>query len=236
LKKVFVSGSSRGVGKSVARIFLENGYFVYINGNKNPEELTAALNELRALSQNVEAIKADVGDFYEARKVFERAGHIDVLVNNASVSLFGLFTSQNKQDFDYIIDNNIRSAFNCSRFAAESMIREKRGAIVNISSVWGIAGASCEVLYSAGKGAINAFTKALAKELGPSGVTVNAVAAGLIDTKMNARLSPEETAAFLENVPLGKIGSPEDVARAAFFLAREKYVTGQILNVDGGLL
>jgi 3-oxoacyl-[acyl-carrier protein] reductase len=236
LKKVFVTGSSRGVGKSVARIFLENGYYVYLNANKSAEELRATLKEFRAFSQNAEAIKADVGNFDEARKVFESVGGLDVLVNNASVSLFGLFTSQNEQDFDYVINNNIRAALNCSRFAAEYMIREKRGAIINISSVWGIAGASCEALYSASKGAVNAFTKALAKELGPSGVTVNAVAAGLIDTQMNARLSPEETTAFLENVPMGKIGSPNDVARVAFFLAGEKYVTGQIINVDGGLL
>ena len=236
LKKVLVTGSSRGVGKSVARIFLENGYYVYLNANKSADELNATLNEFRRFSQNIEAILADAGDFNEARKVFERVGALDVLVNNASVPLFGLFTAQNEQDFDYVINNNIRSALNCSRFAAEAMIREKRGAIINISSVWGITGASCEALYSASKGAINAFTKALARELGPSGVTVNAVAAGLLDTKMNERLSPEEVTAFLENVPLGKIGAPDDAARAVFFLAEEKYITGQVLCVDGGMV
>ena len=180
-----------------------------------------------------------MGDYKEVScclsGILEQFGHVDVLVNNAGISRIGLFTEMKPEDWETVLRTNLTSVFNCCRLALPGMIREKSGRIINISSVWGCAGASCEAAYSAAKGGVNALTQALAKELAPSGISVNAIACGAIDTDMNASFSPEERASLEEEIPAGRFGSPEEVAMCVWKLCETpRYLTGQIIRVDGG--
>jgi 3-oxoacyl-[acyl-carrier protein] reductase len=183
-------------------------------------------------------MRADVSDEVQVRamfrEIFDLYGKIDVLVNNAGISIVKVIQDTTLSDWNRIFDVNVKGVFNCCRAVADRMIASGGGSIINISSIWGEVGASCEVAYSATKGAVIAFTKALAKELAPSKVRVNCVSPGVIDTPMNGHLSSEEMEQLIEEIPLGRIGFPEDVAKACLYLADADYVTGEVLSVGGG--
>ncbi len=237
-KTVLVTGASRGIGSAIAKLFYENGYNVAINYN-NSEENAKKLTELLPGSL---LLKGDVSKEQDAIAMVEEAvshfGKIDVLINNAGISQTGLLQDTLLSDWERLFSVNVTGTFLMSKYASKNMIANHSGKIINISSIWGISGASCESCYSASKGAVIAFTKALAKELGTSGITVNCIAPGFIDTDMNKNISPEDTQAFANETPLGRIGSPLEVAKAALFLASENadFITGQILGVDGGAI
>lgn len=237
-KTVLITGGSRGIGRATAELFYKNGYNVVINYNNSEKE---ALELSTSLSGSI-AIKCDVSNEEDVKAMFEKAiahfGKIDVVINNAGVSLTKLVTDTTLDDWKSLFGINVTGTFLVSKFAAEHMIKNHSGKIINVSSIWGISGASCEACYSASKGAVISFTKALAKELGPSGITVNAVAPGFIDTDMNKNITPEERDAFREETPLGKIGKPDDVASLLLFLASDSadFITGQIIGCDGGAI
>lgn len=241
-KTVIVTGASGGIGSAIAATFALNGYNVVINYNNNE---TAALSLSSVLGEKGAAVrifKADVSDSSQADSLVDFAksefGSVDILVNNAGIAQQKLFTDITDDDFDRMFNVNVKSVFNCCRAVLPEMIHNKHGRIVNISSMWGICGASCEVHYSASKAAVIGLTKALAKEVGPSGITVNCVAPGLIDTPMNGNLSEETIKELCEETPVSRIGTPQDVAKAVFFLSSEdsSFITGQVLGVDGGFI
>lgn len=238
-KTVLVTGSSRGIGKAIAIKFAEEGYNVVINGIKNEEKLLQVKSEIEQKNVSCMAYLGDMGSYDKAKELFlgikERFGHIDVLVNNAGISYIGLLTDMSPEDWNRLISSNLTSVFNCCSLAIPDMVKEKSGKIINISSVWGNVGASCEVAYSASKGGMNAFTKALAKELAPSNIQVNAIACGAIDTDMNRFLTDEELSELTNEIPSGRLGKAEEVAKLAYQLAQDNsYLTGQIIGLDGG--
>ena len=228
MKTVLVTGGVRGIGKSIALKFLQKGYRVCAVYSRD-EESAAALKELGA-----EVYKADVSKEEDVLALFKTIGAVDVLVNNAGISLIKQIQDVTYEEYNRVMSVNMGGAFLCSREAAKGMIDNKSGLIVNISSVWGEVGGSCESVYSASKAALIGFTKALAKELGYSGVRVNSVSPGMIDTSMNAHFSETELKLIQEEIPLGRIGSVEDIAKAVAFLEENEYVTGIDLPVNGG--
>lgn len=237
---VFVTGSSRGIGKAIAREFAKNGYRVAINCTSSADELKETEKELKSINPNIYSVVCDVSDYSAAKAAFEdiekNLGTVDILINNAGIAYIGLFNTMESTEWQHIMNVNLNSVFNCTHIALQNMIKNQSGCIINISSMWGSLGASCEAVYSASKGAINAFTKAMAKEVAPSNIRVNAIACGAIDTKMNSLLSEEEKADFAEEIPLMRFGKAEEVADMALFLAEKAtYITGQIIGVDGGL-
>ncbi len=242
MSTVLITGSSRGIGKEIARKFLENNFNVVINCKNNISELNDTLEELKKISANVIALPCDVGDFQAVTNMFDSAekyfGEIDILINNAAVSYFGLFNQMDYLDIQNLLSSNLMSVLNCTRLAIPSMIKNKRGCVINISSIWSISGASCEAVYSATKGAVDSFTKALAKEAGPSNVRVNSIACGVIDTDMNSRLTKEEKQEMIDNIPLSRFGKPEEIAELCYFLCSNKaeYINGEIIKIDGGFL
>ncbi len=236
MKTAVITGSSRGIGKAIAEEFAKNGYHVILNASKSADELNDAYEEFLSKGYSCEAVLADVSDYEECKKLFIKAP--DVLVNNAGISHIGLFTDMTPESWKHLIDVNLMSAFNCSHIALKTMIRNHCGNIINISSIWGERGASCEVVYSASKGGINSFTKALAKEVGLSGIRVNAISCGVIDTKMNACFDEEEKAALCDEISLARFGKAEEIAKLAYFLAEDDksgYINGQIITADGGM-
>lgn len=241
-KTVLVTGSSRGIGKAIALEFGRTGCRVALNASKSREQLeeTRALLEKEGIP--VLAFLCDVSDYESCRKMFqsieEHWGNVDILVNNAGISHIGLFTDMAPAEWKRILAVNLESALNCTHLAVPNMVRKKDGVILNISSIWGECGASCEAVYSASKGGLNAFTKAMAKELGPSNIRVNAISCGVMDTEMNACFSSEERQALVEEIPLMRFGTPEEAAALAVFLAGPKasFLTGKILTLDGGML
>lgn len=236
MKTAVITGSSRGIGKAIAEEFAKNEYHVILNASKSADELNDAYEEFLSKGYSCEAVLADVSDYEECKKLFIKAP--DVLVNNAGISHIGLFTDMTPESFKHLIDVNLMSAFNCSHIALKTMIRNHCGNIINISSIWGERGASCEVVYSASKGGINSFTKALAKEVGLSGIRVNAISCGVIDTKMNACFDEEEKAALCDEISLARFGKAEEIAKLAYFLAEDDksgYINGQIITADGGM-
>ena len=241
-KTVVITGSSGGIGSEIARVFAENGWSIGLMYNNSREDAESLENELREKGTDVFCRKCDVSSKEDVRVYFNEAekslGRITALVNNAGVSLQKLFTDVTEEEAEKVFDINVKGAFNCCQEALPSMIREKHGKIVNISSMWGICGASCEVHYSASKAAVIGLTKALAKEVGPSSINVNCVCPGVIDTKMNAHLSEDDMNALREEIPLMRIGTPRDVADMVYFLCSDKadYITGQIISVDGGMI
>lgn len=239
MSTVIITGSARGTGAATAALFADMGYNVVINYNTSEKE---ALELQKKLGEKSIAVHADVSTaegaellFAEAKKKF---GFVDVLVNNAGVAQQKLFTDITKADYDRMFDCNVRSVFNCCQCALPDMIHNKYGRIINISSMWGVTGASCEVHYSASKAAVIGLTKALAREVAPSGITVNCIAPGVIDTPMNKGFDGETMAQLREETPVGRIGTPGDVARAVAFLAdpNSSFITGQVLGVDGGFI
>ena len=234
-KRVLISGGSRGIGKSLCKAFCALGYkvaFIYKSRDEAASELASSTGAL--------PIKADISVPSEAKNAVERAyeylGGFDVLVNNAGISQIKLFTEVADDEFSSIINTNLGGAFYLSREVAKHMIREHSGRIINIGSMWGKCGASCEVPYSASKAALRGMTMALAKELGPSGITVNCIEPGLIRTEMNSSLDEETIKGICEETPLMRMGEPEDVAALAVFLASDaaSFITGQCIGVDGG--
>lgn len=233
MKKALVTGSSRGIGAATARALAERGWRVtvnYLNSREKGEALAAELG--------TEAIRCDVSDSAQVREMFERIGGVDLLVCNAGIAWSGLVSDMSDAEWQRIVNVNLGGVFNCCRAAIPHMVHEKAGSIVCVASVLGVYGGSCETAYSATKGGIIAFVKGLAKELGPSGIRVNAVAPGAIDTDMLSCFTDEDKAHMIDDIYLGRLGRPEDIARAVCFLAGEEagYVTGQILGVDGAMV
>ena len=237
MKTVLITGASRGIGEQIARAFSTNGYNVIINYNKSEERAKKLGEEL-----NAPIFKADVSKFDQAKALvdfaIEKFGKIDVLVNNAGVALpQKVLQEVTEEEFDNIVAVNLKSTFNCSKLVIDLMISNGGGSIINISSIWGQVGASCEAVYSMTKAGVIGFTKSMAQELALSNIRVNAVAPGFIKTDMNAHLSNEDIYDFLQCVPLNRIGSAEEVAQAVLFLASDQasYITGHVLNVNGGM-
>ena len=241
-KTVIVTGASKGIGAATAILFAQKGYNVVINYNNSFESADILCRSLVSNGFSASIHKANVANKLEVdlmiKETLYRYGSIDVLVNNAGIAYQNLITDTDEVDFDSIIDVNLKGVFNCCKAVTSPMVEKKCGKIINISSMWGQVGASCEVAYSAAKAGVIGLTKALAKELAPSGITVNAIAPGLIETSMNSNLSEEDINSFIEEIPLGRIGSADDIANAALFLASDEanYITGQVLAVNGGYI
>ncbi|MBR6646501.1 MAG: SDR family oxidoreductase [Clostridia bacterium] len=237
MKTVLITGASRGIGKAIAKEFAQKGYKVFINYNKSKESAISLAEEIDAV-----AVCADISKREEVKKMFdiirEISGGVDVLVNNAGISQIKLFSDITEQDWDEMFGINVKGLYNCTQEAIPYMINKKCGKIINISSMWGVTGASCEVHYSASKAAVIGFTKALAKELGPSGICVNSVAPGVIMTDMCAELSEEDIEMLKEETPLGRVGTAEEVAKTVMFLASSEsdFITGQVLGINGGMV
>lgn len=228
MKTVLVTGGVRGIGLAVAQAYLKKGCRVCVTYSK--DEKNASL----ASSQGLEVYRADVANEQDVVALFEKIGKVDVLVNNAGISLLKQIQDVSYAEYKRVFDVNVGGAFLCAREASKGMIENKRGLIVNISSVWGEVGGSCESVYSASKAALLGFTKALSKELGYSGIRVNAVSPGVIDTQMNAHFTKEDVDAIKEEIPMGRIGVCEDVVKAVLFLDENEYVTGVDIPVNGG--
>jgi len=237
-KTVLVTGSSRGIGKAIAIKFADNGFNVVLNCIKNFEMMQELECDLKAQGVDCLSFGCDVSDYLSAEKMFNEIGRkfggVDVLVNNAGVLSYGLFNTSEPSEWEPLIRNNFFSVLNCSHLSIPYMLQKGEGSIVNVSSIWGCAGASCEAIYSASKGAINAFTKSLAKELGPSGIRVNAIAPGAIDTDMIAHFSEEERADIEDMIPLSRYGQPREVADMVYSMSQSTYLNGQIILLDGG--
>lgn len=238
MKTALITGGTKGIGKALAREFLQQGYEVIINYCHDEETALATQNEFNSEGFCPVLMRADVSDenqvkemFGEVFRIYER---LDVLVNNAGISKIQVIQDTSLSDWEQVFAVNARGTFLCCKEAADSMIIAGGGCIVNVASIWGEVGASCEVAYSASKGAVIAFTKALAKELAPSFVRVNCVSPGVIDTDMNAHLSDLEMEELISQIPIGRLGTGEDVAKACLYLAENSYVTGEVLSVGGG--
>lgn len=233
MKTALVTGGAGGIGEAICSRLAADGYYVYINYNNSKEKAEKLASEI-----NGQAVRFDISDNNAVKNAVEKIGHIDLLINNAGVSEIDLFTSVKQEKAERILDINLKGTLNCARAVLPSMINKKSGNIINISSMWGQCGASCEVDYSASKAGIIGFTKALAKEVAPSGVRVNCIAPGFIMTEMNSRFSEEDLKLIRDDIPLGIFGEPRHIADAAAFLASEQaeYITGQILAVNGGMV
>jgi 3-oxoacyl-[acyl-carrier protein] reductase len=237
MKTVLITGGSRGIGRACAELFAANGYnvaFTYKNSENDAKNLAESINALAIRADSevesdvIGAVKATLSEY----------GKIDCLINNAGISSFSLFTDLTLDEWQKTINVNLTGAFLYSRETVRSMISRKKGKIINITSMWGLVGSSCEVHYSASKAGLIGLTKALAKELGPSGITVNAIAPGVIDTDMNRSLSDEDIKALEGETPLMRIGRAEEVARCALYLAGDAadFITGEVINLSGGLV
>lgn len=239
-KIAFITGASHGIGRAIAEEFAKQGYTLAVNCKNSAKDLHLLADELtQSYHTPCLPLIGDISDEGFVAHAFQTIRHelgtVDILVNNAGISYIGLLTDMSLNDWNQVLQVNLTSLFCCCKHAIPPMVHNKSGCILNISSVWGNAGASCEVAYSASKGGVNAFTKALAKELAPSGISVNAIACGVIDTRMNQCFSTEEKEQLLEEIPAGKFGTPQEVAKLAFSLVNApSYLTGQIVTFDGG--
>ena len=230
MKKVLVTGASRGIGYAIAELFAKSGYKVFALWHNAPEKL----ENIEKLA--ITPVRGDVSSLDSMQKVHDEIGEVDILINNAAISHFGLITDLGESEWDNIMAVDLKSVFLTSKVFLPDMINKKSGKIINVSSIFGVVGGSCEVAYSTAKAGIIGFTKALAKEVGPSGIQVNCIAPGVIATEMNARLSDEDMAALADETPLGRIGTPEEVARLALYLAEDTFITGETINIGGGFL
>ncbi len=236
-KVVLVTGGSRGIGKAICEKFAKEGYTVAVNYEKSEEKANSLAEKIGG-----RAYRANVSDYEEVSSMFDKIerelGSVDILINNAAVSLVGVFQDCTDEEWERIFGVNVKGVFNCCKRAVGNMLKKQSGSIVNISSIWGVTGGSCECHYSASKAAVIGYTKAMAKELGPSGIRVNCVAPGAVDTDMNAHLSKDDWEEIEEETPLCKKGSAEEIAEAVYFAASEKasYMTGAVLNVNGGMV
>lgn len=244
---VVITGASRGIGRAVALAFAEKSasknnheeYNIFVNCAKNSELLENVKKQIRDLGVCCESFTGDISDYNTAMEMFDEVhrhfGNVNILVNNAGISIIGLFQDMTRDEWDRIMNVNVGSVYNCCHFAIPDMINAKSGRIINISSVWGNVGASMEVAYSASKGGLNAFTRALAKELGPSNIQVNAIACGVIDTDMNRCFDETELEALIQEIPADRMGHTDEVAELVKMLCTgNEYLTGQIITLDGG--
>lgn len=222
MKKVLITGGATGIGKSTAMLFAQKGYDVFVTYNQTKPNF-----------DGVTKIKCNLENEEDILNLFKTVGNIDILVNNAGISLIKQINDTTAEEYDKIMSVNARSYFLCSREAIKLMLKNHEGAIVNVSSMWGQTGASCEIAYSMSKAAVIGLTRSLAEELAPSGITVNCVCPGIIDTRMNNMFDKNE---LEEEVPLGRLGTSEEVADAIFYLTQNKYITAQILGVNGGII
>ncbi len=239
MQTALITGASRGIGSAIARQLAEDGFRVIVNYNVSEKEAEYLISELNnTYSIKCLALRTDVCDRAQVETMFSKAGGVDVLINNAGIAQQKLFTDITEADWDRMFNVDVKGVFHCCQCALPYMIHQKRGKIINISSMWGQVGASCEVHYSAAKAAVIGLTKALAKEVGPSNIQVNCIAPGVIQTEMNAHLDENTLNELKEETPLGVIGTPADIANAVSFLASEKsnFITGQILGVNGGMI
>ncbi len=241
-KTVLITGASRGIGRAAAIAFAKENYRVVINYFRSVDSAQELLCALKAEGHRVMAVQADISKKEDVLRMIKEIkdvfGSVDILVNNAGISQQKLFTDTTEEDWDSLFDHNVKGCYYCSQAVLGDMIANQRGKIINISSIWGICGASCEAAYSASKAAVIGLTKALAKELGPSNIQVNCVAPGVIDTEMNRSLDEQTLHALCDQTPLCRLGSPEDIASAILFLADEKanFITGQVFSPNGGFL
>jgi 3-oxoacyl-[acyl-carrier protein] reductase len=235
-KTVFISGASRGIGKAIAETFAKNGHPTIITCKDSFHTLQEiALQIEKKYSISCLPMQGDIGNEEDVNRIFSSIPPIDILINNAGIDYVGLLSDMDIKDWNRVISTNLTSAFLCSKAVIPSMIANKEGKIINISSIWGNVGASMEVAYSTSKAGLNGFTKALAKELAPSNIQVNAIACGLIDTAMNACYSTDELDAMIHSIPADRIGTPEDIAQFVLQLStNHTYLTGQIIKIDGG--
>lgn len=235
MKTVLITGGSRGIGRETVRAFSQNGYNVAFTYKSSREEAETLANETGALAIMADSSK-EIDVISAVNKTVDAYGRIDCLVNNAAISSFSLFTDITLEDWNNMLGVNLTGAFLYSKYVIPDMLKRKTGRIINISSMWGLVGSSCEVHYSTAKAGLIGMTKALAKELGPSGITVNAIAPGVINTDMNATLSENDREALINDTPLMRIGEPSDIAEAILFLADDKasFITGEVINISGG--
>lgn len=233
-KVVLITGGSRGIGREIAITLAQKGYQVIANYNKSEEQA----KKLKQENTNIEIFKADVSKREEVHKMVEeiitRYHKIDVLINNAGISESKMFTDVTDEDWNKIINNDLYSAFCTTQEVITSMINRKEGCIINISSIWGLVGSSCETIYSIAKAGIDAMTKSLAKEMGPSNIRVNSIAPGIIDTDMNKCYNQREIEDIKEKIPLEKIGKTSDIAKCVNWLIEDEYTTGQVISINGG--
>ncbi len=233
-KVVLITGGSRGIGREIAITLAQKGYQVIANYNKSEEQA----KKLKQENTNIEIFKADVSKREEVHKMVEeiirRYHKIDVLINNAGISESKIFTDVTDEDWNKIINNDLYSAFCTTQEVITSMINRKEGCIINISSIWGLVGSSCETIYSIAKAGIDAMTKSLAKEMGPSNIRVNSIAPGIIDTDMNKCYNQREIEDIKEKIPLEKIGKTSDIAKCVNWLIEDEYTTGQVISINGG--
>ncbi len=237
-KTVVITGASKGIGAEIVRLLAMENYNIVLNYNKSENEAKQIQENLLKKNKKIEIFKADVSKREEAKKLInfalEKFKTIDVLINNAGISQTKLFTDISNEDWSKMLQTNLSSVFYCCQEVLPIMIHKKEGNIINISSIWGITGASCEVAYSAAKAGVNGLTKALAKEVGPSNIRVNAIAPGIIETEMNSHLTEQEKNEIKEEIPLNKIGKPSDIAKCVKWLIEDTYTTGQIISINGG--
>lgn len=239
MKKIaIVTGASKGIGRQIAKTLAKENIQVIANYNKSEEEILKLKNELEEENIQVDIKKADVSKRKEAKELVEyvlsRYGKIDILINNAGISEYKLFTEETDQDWERVINTNLYSAFVMSQEVIPNMIQNKKGCIINISSVWGMVGGALEVIYSVSKAGMDGLTKALAKELGPSNIRVNSIAPGIIKTSMNSNLSKEEIKQLEEEIPLERLGNTDDIAKCVKWLIEDNYTTGQVISINGG--
>ncbi len=241
-KTALITGASRGIGRAIALEFAAGGYDIAITASKSLEELNNTAEEIRALHVACRPFLADASCYGAMKEIFSELsrdwGEPGILVNNAGIASLGLFTDLTPDEYERLICVNLLSVMHCCHLAVPGMVRRGKGTILNISSVWGICGASCEAAYSAAKSGVNGFTRALAKELAPAGIAVNALACGVIDTEMNrGALSAQELEELKEQIPAGRLASPKEVAKVTWQLANSpSYLTGQVISFDGGFL
>lgn len=233
-KVAIVTGGSKGIGASIVKKLSQNDYSVILNYNTSKIEA----EKIALTNKNIHLFKADVSNYFEVQSLVNYAitnfGKIDLLVNNAGIDLIKTINDTSIEDFDNILKTNLYSAFYTSKEVTKYMINQKFGSIINISSIWGLIGASCEMAYSVSKAGLDAMTKSLAKELGPSNIRINSIAPGIIDTDMNKFLNEEEKKSIISEIPLEKIGNVSDISECVLFLANSSYITGQIIQVNGG--
>lgn len=238
MKNIIVTGGSRGIGKCLVENLARDGYNVLLNYNKSENHAKKIQNDLKEEGIEIQIFKADVSKREEVNKMIEFAikkwNNIDVLINNAGIARLQMFQDVTEDDWNEVINTNLKSAFYTTQEVLPNMLHHKKGCIINISSIWGIVGASCESVYSVSKAGIDALTKSLAKELGPSHIRVNSIAPGVIDTDMNSSLDKKIKEEIKNETPLGKIGKPIDVYRCAKWLIEDEFTTGQVISVNGG--